>query len=194
MRRSRTRLACKVFGHSPILFYFPLSLLFSWLSLLIYSIWIATTRWCYINSSKWEPASDSDEEEQFTILACLLQVLADELKSAAPKHGHSKFGRKNRRQDRGWTVTSCYTPTISLMIEHIPQKNFCWRCRMIKEWFITVVHGVRVRWLLTLQRNGCFLIISEMHWCNNDACILSSCRFKRWVPTHGWVHIHWINV
>jgi hypothetical protein len=40
---------------------------------------------------------DSDEEEQFTILACLLQVLADELKSAAPKHGHSKFGRKKSK-------------------------------------------------------------------------------------------------
>jgi hypothetical protein len=49
-----------------------------------------------------EAIAATNEDEYFTILACLLHLQAYELKKAAPKRGGSKFGRKFQNQGRRW--------------------------------------------------------------------------------------------
>jgi hypothetical protein len=77
-----------------------------------------------------------DEDDHLLILICFLQLQEDELKTAAPKYGGSKCGRK---KGRVWRIMLLCMPKN----QHIPLEDFRQRCSMNKELFMMLVHGVR---------------------------------------------------
>jgi hypothetical protein len=85
----------------------------------------------------------SDEEEQMTILSCLLQLQALE-DAATPGRGGSKFVQeksKHRQRMEGHAIL--YTKYFAMNESTYNAKYFCPCYRMKKDLLMRIVHGVR---------------------------------------------------
>ena len=90
-----------------------------------------------------EAANVEEEDENIAILACLLQLQADEAATAAPKRGGSSFGRKKtkprQRMEGHCMLVSDYFADVPVATA----KDFRRRFRMNRGLFNQIVQAVR---------------------------------------------------
>jgi hypothetical protein len=71
-----------------------------------------------------EANATADEDEHFAILACLIQMQANDLNNAAPSGEVRSLGEGRARKCRGWRVMTCYMTTILPTTQLVPGRTF----------------------------------------------------------------------